>query len=112
MTQNESEGSKMTTYNVTVSEQNDNFVLLKMGFGNPAGNNEIVVDAVRQVKGLELAGGKLVKLNGPASLPVAVAISHELSHIFGAVAAYDPKLSKYVVSVSHSPNFNVGDLID
>jgi len=98
----------MTTYNVT-REDND---VLKLSFGAPAQNDQIVRDAVAAVKALGLEGGKVVKFNGPASLPVAIAIAHEVAHIYGAVAAFDPKLGKYVVAVSHDPDFAVGDLID
>jgi len=64
------------------------------------------------MRALNLEGGKIVKLNGPASLPVAIAIGHEIGHIFGVIAVFDPKLGKYVVAVSHDPEFSVGDLID
>jgi len=97
-----------TTYNVTREDNN----VLKLSFGAPAQNDQIVRDAVAAVKALGLEGGKVVKFNGPASLPVAIAIAHEVAHIYGAVAAFDPKLGKYVVAVSHDPDFAVGDLID
>lgn len=98
----------MATYNVVLEDGN----ILKMSFGAPAQNDAIVRDAIAAVKTLSLSGGKLVKLNGPASLPVAVAIAHAVVHIYGAVACYDPKLAKYVVAVSHDPDFAIGDLID
>jgi CRISPR-associated protein Csx3 len=60
----------------------------------------------------ELSGGKIIKLNGPASLPVAVLISHELAHLYEVVAVFDPKIGKYVVSISHGPDYTPGDLID
>lgn len=72
----------------------------------------IVKDAVQALADLGLAGGPILKINGPASLPVAVALAHAVTHLYGAVAVWDPKLSKYVVSVSHSPEYAVGDLID
>ncbi|MBP9711629.1 MAG: CRISPR-associated protein Csx3 [Candidatus Pacebacteria bacterium] len=97
-----------TTYNVVLEGGNT----LKMSFGVSAQNDVIVRDAVAAVKALELTGGKLVKLNGPASLPVACAIAHEVGHLYGAVACFDPKLAKYVVAVSHDPDFAVGDLVD
>lgn len=86
--------------------------VLKIGFGVPAQNDQIVKDAVVAVKELSLQGGKVIKLNGPASLPVAIAIAHEVGHLYGAVAAFDPKLAKYVVAISHDPSLKVGDLID
>ena len=86
--------------------------VLRISFGAPAQNDQIVRDAVAAVKALKLEGGKVIKLNGPASLPVAIALSHEVGHLFGAVAAFDPKLGKYVVAISHDPEFAIGDLID
>jgi CRISPR-associated protein Csx3 len=102
----------MSTYNIVVNSVVDGITTLKLSFGAPAQNDMIVRDAVAAVKALQLTGGKLVKLDGPASLPVAVAISHEVGHLFGVVACYDPKIAKFVVAVSHDPDFTVGDLID
>lgn len=99
------------TYNAKV-KKSDNGIILEIGFGAPAQNDQIVKDAVKAVKFLKLKGGELIKLNGPASLPVAIAITHEVGHKFGAVAAFDPKLGKYVISISHSPDYKIGDLID
>ncbi len=97
----------MATYNLALD--ND---ILRVSFGDPASNDVIVKDAVQGLKDLGLSGGPILKINGPASLPVAVALAHGVTHLYGAVAVYDPKLGKYVVSVSHNPDFSVGDLID
>jgi CRISPR-associated protein Csx3 len=97
----------MSSYNVSL----DNDVL-RVGFGVPASNDQIVKDAVQGLKDLGLSGGPILKINGPASLPVAVALAHAVTHLYGAVGVFDPKLQKYVVSVSHNPDFSVGDLID
>ena len=97
----------MTTYNVV--KEGD---VLKLSFGAPVSNDQIVRDAITAVKDLNLVGGKIVKFNGPASLPVAMALAHEVGHKFGAVAAFDPKLGKYVVDISHDPDLKVGDLVD
>jgi CRISPR-associated protein Csx3 len=86
--------------------------LLKVGFGDPASNDAIVKEVAQSLKDAPLPGGPLLKINGPASLPVAVVIAHATVHLYGAVAIWDPKLGKYVVSVSHNPDFNIGDLID
>jgi CRISPR-associated protein Csx3 len=98
----------MSTYNVTI-EGNDT---LRVGFGDAASNDVIVKDAVAGLAALGLRGGPLLKINGAASLPVAVALAHGTSHLYGAVAVWDPKLGRYVVSVSHNPEYSVGDLID
>lgn len=98
---------KKSTYNIKLEGD-----VLKLSFGTPAQNDQIVKDAVEAIKNLNLEGGKIIKLNGPASLPVAIALSHEVGHIYGAIAAFDPKLGKYVVAISHDPEFKIGDLID
>jgi CRISPR-associated protein Csx3 len=111
----------MTTYNITansVSAAARPATLLRLSFGTQAGNDQIVKDVVARLKELQLSGGKMVLLNGPASLPVAIAIGHGVSHLFAAVACFDPKLvvdgkagGAYVVSVSHDPEMPVGTLI-
>lgn len=87
--------------------------LFTVGFGEPATNQEIVVDAAKGVDDAltSFGGGRLALVTGPASLPAAVAIGHKLVHRFGAVACFDPKLGGFVVAVSHDPEFKVGQLI-
>lgn len=100
----------MSAYNITRTDD-----ILKLAFGTPAQNDQIVRDAVARLAEMEangeLAGGGVIKLNGPASLPVSVAITHALAHRFAAVAVFDPKMNGYVVSVSHDPSFVVGSII-
>jgi len=90
--------------------------VMTVGFGAPAQNDEIVRDAVirlgEMVKTGELRGGKLIKVNGPASLPVAMAIAHAVAHLYESVAVFDPKLGKYVVAIAHGNTYQPGDLID
>lgn len=89
--------------------------VLRVGFGEPAHNTQIVRDVESRIDELvqssELTGGPLVKINGPASLPVMVVLAHRLTHLFGAVAVFDPKLGGYVVSATHNPDYKVGDLV-
>ena len=87
----------MATYNITLTDDG----ILKVGFGDPAQNDQIVRDAVIALDELKLAGGETVLLNGPASLPVACALAHGVAHIFKEVAVFDPKMAGYVVAVSH-----------
>lgn len=102
----------MAFYNIKMEAEN----LLRVGFGDPAQNDQIVRDAVARLDEMvasgELAGGPVVKINGPASLPVAVAIAHATAHRYEVVAVFDPKLGKYVVAVSHNATYKPGDLID
>jgi CRISPR-associated protein Csx3 len=101
----------MTTYNVSLSNG-----VLKVGFGVPAQNDQIVRDAETRLDEMiesgELSGGAVIRVNGPASLPVAMVICHKVAHLYGAVACFDPKLGRYVVAISHDPAFPIGDLID
>lgn len=100
--------NQMSLYNLELKEDG----VLHIGFGDPAGNDAIVPEAVQKAEQLkEQVMGKVLRINGPASLPVAVAISHVFSHIVPAVACWDPKLSAYVVCVSHDPNYSLGQLI-
>lgn len=90
--------------------------VLKVGFGSPASNDVIVKDVAGTLATMKsdgtLAGGPLLKITGPASLPVAFVIAHDVTHLYGAIAVFDPKLQKHVVAVSHNPDYAIGDLID
>ena len=103
-----------STYNIT----RDDSGILRISFGVPSANDQIVKDAFARldemIKTGELGSGGLLKINGPASLPVAMVLAHKVAHLFAAIACFDPKLEKYVVVISHSPNpdYVVGNLID
>lgn len=105
------QGKIMSTYKIGWEDG-----VLKVTFGDPAQNDQIVKDAAARLDQMteskELAGGPLLKINGPASVPVAFVIAHKVAHLYGAIAYYDPKLSKYVVCISHNPDYKLGDLID
>ena len=103
-----------TTYSVVPSAvvvDGVEATLLTLRFGEAAQNDRIVKDAVADLDALNSGGGKLVLLNGPASLPVAVAVAHYVCHRYGAVGVYDPKMGAYVVATSHDPNLPVGALL-
>ena len=104
-------GVQASTYNVN----KDAGGILRVAFGSPGRNDQIVKDAVTRLDEMieagELSGGGLLKINGPASLPVAMVLGHKLSHLFEAIACFDPKLDKYVVVISHGPKWSVGDLL-
>ncbi|MBW4690114.1 MAG: CRISPR-associated protein Csx3 [Komarekiella atlantica HA4396-MV6] len=101
----------MTTYKIDLKDG-----ILRISFGEPAQNDQIVRDAAARLEEMlesgELTGGQLLKINGPVSVPVAFVLSHKLAHIYGAIACFDPKLSKYVISITHNPSYKLGDLID
>lgn len=89
--------------------------VLKIGFGDPAQNDDIVRTAAARIKSLidegTLAGGEIIRINGPASLPVGMVIAHKVGHLYQAVACFDPKLAQYVVAIAHGDKYQVGDLI-
>ena len=101
----------MTTYNIELDGER-----LNIGFADPAQNDQIVRDAAARLDEMaesgQLKGGQLLKINGPASLPVACVLAHKVAHLFGAVGVFDPKLGKYVISITHNPTYKLGDLID
>ena len=98
------------TYKISAETVSENTVLLKLAFGEPAQNDEIVRDAVAALEDLNLQGGETVLLNGPASLPAACAIAHGVCHLYKEVAVFDPKMGSYVVAVSHGGR-EIGTLI-
>ncbi len=102
----------MATYKINLEDGN----ILRVGFADPAQNDQIVKDAVARLDEMvsngTLAGGSIIKINGPASLPVAVAIAHAVAHLYEVVGVFDPKMDQYVVAVSHGPAYKPGDLID
>jgi CRISPR-associated protein Csx3 len=100
----------MSTYNIVFDG-----VVVKVGFGEPAQNDQIVKDAKTQADALAASGqlnGQLVKVSGPASVPVAFVLAKSFSAVAAAIACYDPKLQKYVVAISHNPKYQIGDLVD
>jgi hypothetical protein len=60
----------------------------------PAANTQVVPDAIAALAALKLTGGRGIHFNGPASLPVAMALAHA-----------------DVVAISHDPSFCPGQLL-
>jgi CRISPR-associated protein Csx3 len=71
---------------------------------------EICLDA--KIASGEIAGGSLLKINGPASLPVCYTISHKVSHLYKAIAVFDPKMDRYVVTNTHNAKYKLGDTLN
>jgi len=103
----------MATYKIELDVERG---VLRVGFGDPAQNDAIVKEAVTRLEAMtesgEFSGGPMIKINGPASLPVAIAIAHAVAHLYEVVGVFDPKLGKYVVAISHGATYKPGDLID
>ena len=102
----------MTTFNVTLGDKIADFQQVSISFGTPATNQEIVIDAALGFRAIaKQLHGTVVAINGAASLIAALAIAHEVAHITKAVAAFDPKLGKYVVAISHDSSYKVGSVL-
>ncbi|MDB9446721.1 CRISPR-associated protein Csx3 [Anabaena sp. CS-542/02] len=102
--------AQMTSYRIALKEN-----ILRVSFGETAQNDQIIQDAAARLEEMqdseELGGGPLLKINGPISVPVAFVLAHKLAHLYGAIACFDPKLGKYVVCITHNPEYKLGDLI-
>lgn len=92
-----------------VVRQSDDPTVLCIGFGEAASNDLIVPDAIAAIDALQLPGGHVIKFNGPASLPVAMALAHTVAHHYEVVACFDPKLQCYIVAISHHAKIRPGD---
>lgn len=92
-----------------------NWETLNLKFGEAATNEQIVPFVEKKMKDMienkEIPWGELIKIDGPASLPVAAVIAHKLAHLYSVIAVFDPKLQKFVVAISHSGDKKPGDLI-
>jgi CRISPR-associated protein Csx3 len=113
-----SKGGHMATYKIETSNvlvAGTPATMIKVGFGDPAQNDQIVRDVESRMKELFPAegdnGGSLALVNGPASLPVAVVLTHHLAHRFAAIGVFDPKMAAYIVATSHGGDYAVGDVI-
>ena len=106
--------AESSTYTIT-RDDNGN---LWVKFGTPGDNTQIVKDAAVRLDAMqkagELSGGDLLKINGPASLPVAMFLGHRLSDLFEVIACFDPKMHQYVIAISRSSDskYAVGNVID
>jgi CRISPR-associated protein Csx3 len=100
------------TYTCALDSIVDGVATIRIAFGVPATNDRIVPDAISALDALGLQGGRGIRFDGPARLPVAMALAHAVAHRFGFVAMRDPKLGKFVVAISHDPAVRPGDLLE
>jgi len=86
--------------------------LLRISFGEPAQNDQVIPDALGALAALALPGGRSIRFNGPCSVPLAMALAHAVGHLYGYVACFDPKMEHYIVVISHHPDFHAGQLVE
>ena len=89
--------------------------ILRVAFGERAQNDQIVKDATAGLEEMysngELDGGGLLKVNGPASLPVAWSWRTS-SRTVRYHCLLRSQVNKYVVTISHSPKHVIGTWIE
>lgn len=87
--------------------------LFRVGFGDPAPSNEIAREVDTRLAEIKASGvcGPLALVNGPMAVVIGLQVGHILSHLFGSVGVFDPKLGGYVVALSHGGPYAVGDVI-
>jgi hypothetical protein len=91
---------------------NNDCTLLRVSKNPPVVlGSQHLLDAMQAIHRLQLGGGKGIYIDGPMTLPIAAAYSHLLSHLYGFVAVFDPKLRGFVVAVSHSPEVELGQIL-
>lgn len=73
--------------------------VLTIGFGAPSTNAEMVKIIPELIREIKRKSGpiRVLKINGPASLPIAVMIGASLCGWYDVVSVFDPKLGGYVV---------------
>lgn len=102
----------MSTFSLDIDQ---GLMSIEYDASKPSENDVIVKEITHQLTNLtetgKLTGGELLKINGKQTLPMAFAIAHHVSHLYGAISVFDPKLQQYVVTISHSPKYRLGDCI-
>ena len=96
--------------------END-ILIAKIKNGTEVDGDQILRDAKAQLEGLinsgKLPGGnQLLKINGRSTVLAGFLIASQLAHRYSALAVFDPKLEKYVVTVSHSPDYQIGRVLN
>lgn len=108
----------MTSYHINLEKDT-----LKVGFNNKisATGDQIVRDAWLQLQQLinsgQLSGGSLLKIHGRSSVLLSYVLAHELGHLYEVIAVSDPRIggekqNRYVVTISYSPDYAVGDVLE
>ncbi len=99
---------------VTVARRDDGGDEVRVTLTHDAGphtNETLVAEVAAAMRALDLTGGRLLRVTGAMSLPMAFAVAHATAHLYGAVAVHDPKLLADVVAISHDPALPVGRLL-
>ncbi|AIE73536.1 MULTISPECIES: hypothetical protein [unclassified Synechocystis] len=87
----------------------------------PASGDCLVMDAAHGIDAMiqqgVLAGGNLLKIEGPQSVAVAYTLAQRLAPLYGAIAIMDPKACRrgykvYIVAIRRVKEYPLGSLIE
>ncbi|MEM1687315.1 MAG: CRISPR-associated protein Csx3 [Zestosphaera sp.] len=60
---------------------------------------------------LQTTSAEIVRIAGRGPIWLYASVVHIVSHLTKAVAVFDAVNKKYVIVVSHSPNYHIGDTL-
>ncbi|MGB3508984.1 MAG: CRISPR-associated protein Csx3 [Microcoleaceae cyanobacterium] len=94
----------------------DDILVAKLKNGGVVDGDRILKDAKIQLENLinsgQLPGGKkLLKINGRSTVLASFFIAHKLAHKYSGIAVFDPRIG-YVVTISHSKDYQVGQVLN
>lgn len=94
----------------------DDILVARIKNGGEVDGDQILKDAKIQLENLinsgKLSGGKkLLKIYGRSTVLASFFIANKLAHQYSAIAVFDPKIG-YVVTISHSQGYQVGQILN
>lgn len=94
----------------------DDILIAKLKNGKEVEGDQILKDAKTQLENLinsgQLPGGKkLLKINGRSTVLASFFIANKLAHKYSGIAVFDPRIG-YVVTISHSQSYQVGQVLN
>ena len=96
--------------------END-ILIAKIKNGKEVDGDQILRDAKAQLEGLINSGklprgNRLLKIDGRSTVLAGFLIADRLAHRYSSLAVFDPKLGKYVVTISHSQDYQIGQVLN
>ena len=94
----------------------DDILVAKIKNGGEVDGDQILKDAKIQLENLINSGKfsgskKLLKIYGRSTVLASFFIANKLAHQYSAIAVFDPKIG-YVVTISHSQGYQVGQILN
>lgn len=77
---------------------------------NPGKTEEMVKELREKLREVEI-NCSLCMITGNLTIPLSMVVAHHAVHRAKAVAVFDPSINRYIVVVSHSHGWKVGDSI-